>query len=142
MGIFQRLGFILKANLGHLAGGRERPFGSGGERWQGDSGPYLSPGGDGSFTGTERSAGRGRRASNSGDTDKVNPKAVEYYSNLEVPYGSGLKTVRAAYRKLLRKYHPDLHHADEETRKIAQQITTQLNDAYTYFERSLSGKDQ
>ncbi len=72
----------------------------------------------------------------------MNPKAVEYYSNLEVPYGSDLKTVRAAYRKLLRKYHPDLHQADEEKRKIAQQITTQLNDAYTYFERSLSGKDQ
>ncbi len=142
MCIFSGLGIILKATLGRPAGGRERPHGCGGERWRGDSGPSLSPGGAGSFTGTERSAGRGRRASNSGDTDKVNPKAVEYYSNLEVPYGSNLKTVRAAYRKLLRKYHPDLHHADEEKRKIAQQITSQLNDAYTYFEQSLSGKGQ
>ncbi|MCH9046084.1 MAG: J domain-containing protein [SAR324 cluster bacterium] len=142
MGIFQRLGFILKANLGHLAGGRERPLGFGREGWRRDSGPYTSPGGDGSFTGTGRSAGRGSRASNSGETDKVDPKALEYYSNLEVPYGSDLETVRAAYRKLLRKYHPDLHHADEEKRKIAQQITTQLNDAYTYLKQSLNGKDQ
>jgi hypothetical protein len=140
MGIFQRLGFILKANLGHLAGDRERPPGFGGEGWRGDSDPFTSPEGD--FTGTDRGAGGGRKASNSGETDRMDPKALEYYSNLEVPYGSNLETVRAAYRKLLRKYHPDLHHADEEKRKIAQQITTQLNDAYTYLNRSLNGKNQ
>lgn len=64
------------------------------------------------------------------------PTALRYYSNLELPYGASMKEIKKSYLKLLKQYHPDLHHADKEKREIAQKITTQLNEAYTFFKNN------
>ena len=34
-------------------------------------------------------------------------KELDYYANLEVAPGSSFSSIRASYRKLLKKYHPD-----------------------------------
>jgi DnaJ-class molecular chaperone len=73
--------------------------------------------------------GHGRRNTES-NAQRIDPELAELYANLEVPYGSSLATVRKAWIRLLRKYHPDLHSKDLEKRKIADELTKQLNGAY------------
>jgi DnaJ-class molecular chaperone len=73
--------------------------------------------------------GHGSRNTES-NAQRIDPELAELYSNLEVPYGSSLATVRKAWIRLLRKYHPDLHSQDLEKRKIADELTQRLNGAY------------
>lgn len=63
--------------------------------------------------------------------------AVEerYYRILELEYGSNFNEIKKAYRKLLKKYHPDLFQNKPEKLKSAQEVTRQINEAYMYFER-------
>jgi DnaJ-domain-containing protein 1 len=66
------------------------------------------------------------------------PVLAEYYANLEVPYGSDLKTVRRAWKKLLRKYHPDLYSGVPEKEELANKLVQKLNNAYKELEKRLS----
>ena len=59
----------------------------------------------------------------------------KYYKALEVEYGSDFTTIKKAYKKLLKKYHPDLFQNKPEKLKSAQEVTRQINEAYTYFEK-------
>jgi DnaJ-domain-containing protein 1 len=63
-----------------------------------------------------------------------------YYANLEVPYGADLNTVRTAWRKLVRQYHPDKFSADPERQKLATELTKGLNFAYQELEKHLQKK--
>lgn len=65
------------------------------------------------------------------------PELAGYYANLEVPYGSDLATVKKAWKKLLQKYHPDLHSADAEKRQVANELTQGLNKAYDELRKRL-----
>ena len=56
----------------------------------------------------------------------VDPQLTELYSNLEMPSGSNLATVRTAWKRLLRKYHPDLHSKDPEKRTNADEPEKRL----------------
>ncbi|MCR6638344.1 MAG: DnaJ domain-containing protein [Sporocytophaga sp.] len=67
-------------------------------------------------------------------------KEAEYYANLEVKYGAGFSEIKVSYKELIRKYHPDKHVHSEEKRKIAEEITRKLNEAYNYFEKKFNGK--
>ena len=59
------------------------------------------------------------------------PKNIrDYYANLEVPFGSDLKTVRKAYRRLMRKYHPDNFADDPEQEAMATRLSQELSVAY------------
>ncbi len=71
---------------------------------------------------------------------EVDKKLLDYYANLEVSYGANIKEVQASYRRLMRKYHPDLHNQDEKKREIAGQITSQLNEAYDAVLKHLNQK--
>lgn len=59
----------------------------------------------------------------------------KYYKALEVEYGADFKQIKSAYRRLLKKYHPDMFQNQPEKLKAAQEVTRQINEAYTYFER-------
>ena len=56
---------------------------------------------------------------------------------LEVPAGSDFETVRKSYRRLMRKYHPDLHTASPEKQRAANDLTQRLTDAYKLLEKQL-----
>ena len=60
-----------------------------------------------------------------------------YYANLEIPRGSDLETVRAAWKGMMKKYHPDLHAADPEKRRLAGELTANLTRAYQELEAAL-----
>ena len=67
-----------------------------------------------------------------------NPEMAGYYANLEIPYGSDAETVTKAWKKLLRRYHPDLHSAEPEKVKIANEIVQQLNKAHDALQKHLA----
>ncbi|MCY3738801.1 MAG: J domain-containing protein [Gemmatimonadaceae bacterium] len=64
-------------------------------------------------------------------------KLAGYYANLEIPYGSDAATVRAAWKDLMKKYHPDLHGADVEKQRLAGEITARLTRACQELEAAL-----
>lgn len=75
-------------------------------------------------------------------TPKINFKndiEKEYYANLELPYGASFSEIKTAYRKLLKKYHPDKFYNDEKKLQLAQEVVIKLNLAYNYFENKFTG---
>ena len=59
------------------------------------------------------------------------------YAALEVPAGSDFETVRKSYRRLMRKYHPDLHAGAPEKTRAATDLTQRLTQAYKTLEKHL-----
>lgn len=58
----------------------------------------------------------------------------DYYANLEVEYGADLDTVKASYRNLMRKYHPDRYTNDPEMERMATGLSQELTRAYQAVE--------
>jgi|HubBroStandDraft_5_1064220.scaffolds.fasta_scaffold374107_1 DnaJ-class molecular chaperone len=59
------------------------------------------------------------------------------YAALEVPAGSDLETVKRSYRRLMRKYHPDLNAGSSEKQRAATDLSQRLTEAYKTLERQL-----
>jgi DnaJ-domain-containing protein 1 len=59
------------------------------------------------------------------------------YAALEVPPGSDFETVRKAYRRLMRKYHPDLHGGSPEALRAANDLTQRLTESYKLLEKQI-----
>ena len=64
----------------------------------------------------------------------------KFYANLELPIGAPLSEVKAAYRRLMRRYHPDRHQHDPARAKAANELAQKLREAYdgltAHLERS------
>ena len=71
---------------------------------------------------------------------KIDPVLAEYYANLEIPYGSDINIVKAAWKNLLKKYHPDIHSAEPEKRQLATTLTQKLNEAFKAIEKAINEK--
>ena len=69
----------------------------------------------------------------------VDPRLERYYANLELPYGADLDQVRAAWKRMMRTYHPDLHSRDPEKRQVANELTARLTEAYEELQTALKG---
>jgi DnaJ-domain-containing protein 1 len=67
------------------------------------------------------------------------PLEARYYANLELAPGASYAEIKAAYRGLLSKYHPDKHHGDPDRSETAGEISRGLNEAMEYFERAHKG---
>ncbi len=70
-----------------------------------------------------------------GNGDQEDPDLAGYYANLEIPYGSDLETAKESWKRLLRKYHPDLHSNNPDRRQVAHELTQKLNKAYDEITR-------
>jgi DnaJ-domain-containing protein 1 len=102
--------------------------GAGGARPSGGAGP--GPG-----AGPRPGGGAGPRRSPFGRNDKL----AKYYKVLDLPYGADFDQVKASYRKLMRKYHPDLHTQTPHKAKAATELTMQVTEAYNELEKHLTG---
>ena len=80
------------------------------------------------------------RPGSTGPRAHRDPELARYYANLEVPYGSDLETVERAWKRLLRRYHPDRHATDQERQGIANDLVKELNRAYAELKRRLDTK--
>ena len=69
----------------------------------------------------------------------IDDELAGYYANLEIPYGSDLPTVRAAWKRMMKTYHPDLHGDDPQKRQVAGELTAELTRAYQALSASLGG---
>lgn len=58
------------------------------------------------------------------------PEIRRFYANLELPVGAPADEVKAAYRRLLRRYHPDLHATDPRKQAAATELSLRLREAY------------
>lgn len=81
----------------------------------------------------QRARDRARQAAGGTRENKI----AQYYAQLEVPYGSDLETVKQSYRRLMRKYHPDLHSGNPEKQKVATELAQALSHAYNELEQIL-----
>jgi DnaJ-class molecular chaperone len=59
------------------------------------------------------------------------------YAALEVPAGSDLEIVKRSYRRMMRKYHPDLNAGSTEKQRAATDLSQRLTEAYKTLERHL-----
>jgi DnaJ-domain-containing protein 1 len=71
-----------------------------------------------------------------GPSDK---RLRELYAQLETPYGAPFSEVKTSFRRLMRKYHPDLHIGNPQMHKTATQLTMSLTQAYNELELHLVG---
>lgn len=76
-----------------------------------------------------RSTG-GRRRSSGFPFQRDDDKIAEYYKRLDLPYGADADEVKSAYRKLMRKYHPDRHAGNPKKQKAATELTMRVTQAY------------
>ena len=65
---------------------------------------------------------------------------ASYYANLEIRPGSTREEVKAAWKRLMRKYHPDLHSTDPEKRETANELTRRLTESYQVLDKELMNK--
>lgn len=74
------------------------------------------------------------------ESSRANTREAGYYANLELKEGADFPEIKAAYKRLVKKYHPDKFHHDEQKRKYAEQVTQKLNEAFRYFEDQFGQK--
>ena len=62
---------------------------------------------------------------------------AQYYANLEISPGSDREAVKSAWKRMMKKYHPDLHDSDPEKRKTADELTRRLTESYRILDKEL-----
>ncbi len=72
------------------------------------------------------------------NSSSSNPEA-KYYQALEVMPGATYEEIKIAYRKAMKKYHPDRFAGDAQKQKYAEQLSQKINEAYDYFKKKYQG---
>lgn len=68
---------------------------------------------------------------------KINSTLAAHYAALEIPYSANLEVTKKAWKRMVRKYHPDLFAGDQKKAKIAHEITQSLNEAFHEIEQAI-----
>ena len=67
------------------------------------------------------------------------PRLKAYYDVLQVPYDSAPQEIKAAYKRLAQKYHPDrFADTDPVIHELAKGKMTEINEAYTKIMNALT----
>jgi DnaJ-domain-containing protein 1 len=66
----------------------------------------------------------------------------QWYANLELKAGATVDDVRAAYQRLMARYHPDKHASDPEKHRAATRLAHGLTEAYHGLLEQLGGKSE
>jgi curved DNA-binding protein CbpA len=72
-------------------------------------------------------------------TSEKDAALARYYRMLELPYGAPLYNVKASYKRLMKKYHPDKFQSDEQ-RETATELVKKLNEAYAELTKHLEAQ--
>ncbi len=68
--------------------------------------------------------------------ENTNDDLARYYANLEIPCGLDLQAVKKAWKRMLKKYHPDLHSRDPQKQQTATRLTQGLTKAYDEIKKA------
>jgi DnaJ-domain-containing protein 1 len=82
-----------------------------------------------------------RRARESGSAPRqAGPpsRIVDDYRYLGLEFGAPLSEVKAAYKRLLHKHHPDRHNDNPENQRKATDVSARINAAYGRIEHWLA----
>jgi len=90
--------------------------------------------------GAKASSASGKRADPPRRTAAGDEAVRKAYAALEVPPGSDFETIRKAYRRLMRKYHPDLHGGSPAAQRAATDLAQRLTEAYKLLEKQTRKK--
>ena len=134
MSLFSRVSLLLRRELSTRLGGQRR---------RADHRRTGRPAGSDADigSGTQADAGPGDAASAVAPQTQ-DPTLASFYANLELPYGADVEAVREARRRLLRRYHPDLHSSDPEKKRTATRVAQGLNRAHDELVSRLARKQQ
>lgn len=55
---------------------------------------------------------------------------LEWYKVLDLQLGADMPTIKTAYRKMMRKYHPDMHQGSPQKLKAANEMSMRVTGAY------------
>lgn len=70
-------------------------------------------------------------AKNASSTPSINEeKKIRFYAILGLPPDASIQEVKQAYKKLVKRCHPDLFFDNPSLRQKAQEILTKINQAY------------
>jgi len=65
---------------------------------------------------------------------------ADWYRVLDLQPGADMPTIKTSYRKLMRKYHPDMHAGNPQRQKAATELSMRVTAAYnglvTYLEKT------
>jgi DnaJ-domain-containing protein 1 len=73
------------------------------------------------------SSSSGPRPPRPGSQDAL---VAEWYRQLDVQPGDDMATIKSSYRKLMRKYHPDMHAGNPQRQKAATELSMRVTAAY------------
>jgi hypothetical protein len=93
----------------------------------------------------QAAAGGGSSSSSSshgrpGRSSTADAQVTEWYRVLDLSPGADLAAIKSAYRKMMRKYHPDLHTADPRKQKAATELSMRVTNAYNGLRQHLGEK--
>ncbi|MBI3892504.1 MAG: J domain-containing protein [Candidatus Wallbacteria bacterium] len=139
MGIIDRAKRILKSQINaklddlHYRGGPDDPLSEDGATMDDEAWFYAAK---------ARQAGHDRQQSENHQRRDAGTTADlgRAYANLDCPSGSDLKTVRAAWKRLMKKYHPDKFANEPKKRESATKLTALLNESYQKLEAHLKAR--
>ncbi|MEL7368729.1 MAG: J domain-containing protein [Myxococcota bacterium] len=89
-----------------------------------------------------KTSGTGHTEATTAAASSIPAKIQRYYANLELPVGAAADEVKAAYRRLMRRYHPDRHANDPKRAQVATQVAQELRTAYDGLMAYLSDKSR
>jgi|GEM_PF-1566217 len=75
---------------------------------------------------------------NNNQTSSTSAEEKKNLETLEMREGATFDEIKAGYKKLMKKYHPDKFQ-DEEKKKYAESISAKLNVAFDYFKKKYNG---
>lgn len=78
----------------------------------------------------------GHEKHNSKIPENTNDDLARYYANLEIPYGLDLQAAKKAWKRMLKKYHPDLHSRNPQKQQTATRLTQELTNAYNEIKKA------
>ena len=166
MSIFDRLRTVVRANLNNFLdaqaerrrqereAGHDRPRtenennrGAGKHEDFEDIGNFRQSARDnGPAKGSSRRSSRERNNANRSSHERPSSESrrrpswnhtlAQYYANLELPYGSSPKEVKAAWRRLMKRFHPDLHSSDSQKQDTANALCQELTKARKETEKA------
>jgi DnaJ-class molecular chaperone len=119
MGLFERISRLARAELNHLLDGSEPDINQ----------PDYHSGDDAWSSSTRPSAERPTRSAREPTQRELD------FAALELDPSSDQDAIRKAYRRLLKRYHPDRFNDDPEREAAANELTRRLREAYERLSR-------